>query len=188
MNKRVGCWFTYLMIIIWGIIYVLNLKFNVADRLMNVGIFKIGNEFYRLGTALLVHQKFLHVFANALALFFIGRYLEPQIASWKLLLFSVVIGMITNGIFSCIYRNAVSVGGSPINFALIGMILALHITHTDCLEFKLGTWYGNWIMFYVVFANVPLFSTSFLSTILIHSVAAVMGILLGCVCIALKLL
>ena len=188
MNKLFEFWFSYLIIALWLLVYLLCQKWNLTDRFSNMGIDCIGNQYYRFGTALLLHGNFLHVLANAAGLYFVGSYLEPQVCSWKLLLFSVLIGMGTNALFSSIYRNAVSAGGSPVIFALIGLILALQMTQTDMFEFKLGSWYGNWILCYTLFANIPLFSTSFVSTLLIHAVPTVMGIVLGYTCIVLKLL
>ena len=80
-----------------------------------------------------------------------------------------------------IYRNSVSVGGSPIIFALIGLIIALQVMKTDYSRFRLGTWYGNWTLAYAVLANLSFFSDNFISTLTVHSVALVLGIAMGCV-------
>lgn len=188
MSKLSEYWFSYLFIVLWVIAYLLCQKFNLLDRFANEGMNRIGTCYYRFGTALLLHSNFLHLLVNVLGMYFVGRYLEPQICSWKLLSFSVLIGIATNALFSAIYRNSVSVGGSPIVFSLIGLIVALQITHTDAFEFKLGTWYGNCILCYALLSNIPLFSTSFTSTLLIHALPTVIGIVLGYVFITLKLL
>lgn len=187
MHRFVDSWLSYLVIPIWLIGYLLCQKYNFMDGYANLGMNRIGNEYYRFGTALLLHSNLFHFLANAAGLYFVGRYLEPQIDSLKLLLFSVLIGIVTNALFSCINRNAVSVGGSPIIFALIGLIVALQITHADAFEFKLGTWCGNWILCYAVFANIPLFSSSFTSTLFVHGIPTLLGIGLGYICVALKL-
>ena len=188
MNKLLEHWFSYLIITVWVIAYLLCQEYHLVDRFSNLGMNRIGNEHYRFVTGLLVHSRILHLLANVVGLYFVGRYLEPQIVSWKLLAFSLLIGIVTNTIFASIYRNAVSIGGSPIIFSLIGLILALQMTHTDIFDLRLGSWCGNWILFYVFFANIPLFSTSFVSTVVIHVVPTVLGMVLGSICTVLKLL
>ena len=188
MNKLLEHWFSYLFIAIWLILYLLSQKFDLTSKLANTGMSGIGNGYYRFGTALLLHGNLLHVLWNAAGLYFADRCLEPQIDPWKLLLFSLAIGIATEAIFAAVYRNAVSVGGSPMVFALIGLIVALQIARADQFAFRLGTPCTNWILCYAVFSNIPLFSTSLASTLLIHGVPTVLGILLGYACVLLKLM
>lgn len=109
MNKFTEHLFSYSLIAVWMVIYLFCRKFDLVSHLSNKGISIIGTEYYRYATSLLIHSKLLHVLFNGLAMFFVCRYLEPQISPWKLLGFSVVIGFLTEWIFSGIYRDAVSV-------------------------------------------------------------------------------
>lgn len=188
MNKLLEHWFSYSVIIIWLVMFVVCKKVDLVSRFANKGITILGNEYYRFATTLFLHNSFLHVLTNAAALYFVGKYLEHQISPAKLLAFSLLIGVIAEIVFAAIYRDSVSMGGSPVVFALIGMIIALQIMKSDADKFRLGTWYGNWILAYAVLANIPLLSTSFVSTLIIHGLPLGLGVLLGCLGISMKLL
>ena len=187
MNKLLTHWFSLGLIAIWLIICIICQKADLAAYFANKGIATIGPQYYRFATSLLLHTNFLHMFANASALYFVGEYLELQIHPAKLLAFSLLIGVVAQTVFSFVYKNAVSIGGSPIVFALIGLIVALQIKRVDIFQFKLGTWYGNWIAGYAILANIPVFSDGIAATLLLHGISAVLGILLGCLCVGLKL-
>ncbi len=178
--------FSYGLILIWLIAGILCVRFNLIEQYGNKGVQILGKEYYRFITALFLHSNLLHIAINAVAMYFVGKYLEPQINPVKLFLFAVFIGTVTNAVFANIYKNALSVGGSPILFALIGLIVALQITGTDADQFRLGNLTCNWILGYAIFANVPLFSTSFFSTLLMHGVALSLGILFGYIGIIIK--
>ena len=188
MNKFLTHWFSFGLMAVWIIICIICQKTDVASYFANRGIAVIGSQYYRFVTSLFVHTNFLHLLANVSALYFLGKYLEPQITPVKLLAFSLLIGVVTEALFSVVYRNAVSFGGSPILFALIGLIIALKIMQADVFQFKLGTWNGNWIVGYAILANIPIFSDNFVSTLFVHGIPTVLGILLGCLCIGLKLI
>lgn len=188
MNKFSAHWFSYSLIAVWLVVCIICQKIDLVSRFANRGLHIIGGEYYRFATTLFLHNNFLHVLANATALYFVGRYLEPQISPVKLLVFSLLIGVITDALFAAIYKESVSIGGSPIVFALIGLIVAIQIMKMEYMKFQLGTWYGNWIIGYAILSNIPFFSTRFASTLIIHGVSTVLGILLGCLGIGMKLL
>lgn len=181
MNRFSNHWFSVGMILLWFITWFIGLNHNLTSTFSTKGIASLNQEYYRFGTSLLLHSNFLHMLSNALALYFVGRYLEMQIRPWNLLIFSIAVGVMTNMIFACIYKTSSSVGGSPIIFGLIGLIIALQITNSAECSFQPGTWYGNWITAYTILANVPFFSSSFISTLLIHGMALLAGVLLGCI-------
>lgn len=182
-EKSVGIlgdhWFSLGMIAVWCIAWGFCQKLDLVPVLANKGTTLIGREYYRYVTGLLVHSNIWHLFFNASALYFVGRYLEPQISPWKLLLFSASIGIATEMMFSVIYPKSISAGGSPIVFALIGLMVALPIGKADSFDFRLGTWYGNWIVGYAVLSDIPLFSDNWAATLLIHAIPLLSGILLG---------
>ena len=188
MNKILSHWFTALLILLWLVVCVVQQKTDLVSKFANKGFDILGNEYFRFGTALLLHKHPLHMALNSAAIYFVGKYLEPQINPAKLLIFSAVIGMITEILFSAVYRESVSFGGSPIVFALIGLIAALQIMKTDIYTFQLGNWMCNWITAYTLLANIPLFSNNFASTLLIHGIPFGIGILFGCIGTVLNLL
>ena len=186
MNRWVEHWFSYGLIIIWFIVCIVSQKLDMVTRFANKGIAIIGGEYYRFATALLLHKSLLHTFINASAMFFVGSFLEPQVSPWKLVVFSMLAGIITETVFSVAFKESVSMGGSPVIFALIGLIISIQIMKADSTKFQLGTWYGNWTVGYTVLANIPLFSDSFVSALFIHGCSIAVGLLLGCLCIALR--
>lgn len=188
MNKLLDHWLSYSLILIWVVVCIICQRVDLVPKYANKGLSIIGKEYYRFVTALFLHNNFLHMLANAVALYFVGKHLELQINPDKLFVFSLLIGVITEMVFSAIYKNSVSMGGSPIVFSLIGLIIALQIMKADSYIFQLGTWHCNWIVGYAILANIPLFSTSFVSTLIIHSIPMVMGIVLGCLSVGFKII
>ncbi len=181
-------WFSLCLIFLWMIVWVMGQAVDLIPRLANKGMSILNGEYYRLASSLLLHNSLLHVLANAAALFFVGQYLEPQISPWKLSVLSITAGIAAYFLFSCIYRNSISLGGSPIVFSLIGLIGALVLHRADHEPFLVHTWYGRWILGYALLSNLPLFSDNLLSTLLIHGLSLVLGFLLGSLAIVLRIL
>lgn len=160
---------------------------SLSGFFSNRGMNLISGEYYRYASGLFLHQDLLHIFANASVMYWLGRYLEPQIDPSKLLLFSLSLGTITNILFSFLYPQAQSVGGSPLVYALLGLIVALQIMDADIFTFQFGTWYGNWIISYVILSNMLHRSDNVGAAWVIHGTAVLLGILFGCVCLKWKL-
>lgn len=188
MKKFAEHWFSWMIIGFWVILFLLSRRFELISMFGNKGSHLLESEYYRYVTSLFLHSNALHVLWNALALYFVCYYLEPQINPWKLCIFSISIGTLTECMISLVYKNAFNFGGSPIVFALIGLILAMRISRIDCVEFRLGTWYGNWTLAYAVLANLPIYSSSVVSSLLIHGIAFILGIVVGCIALAMKLI
>lgn len=167
------------VILIWLIVFLVQQKADLTTHFSNRGLSIIGREYYRFATALFLHSNLLHVMVNAVTIYWIGQYLEPQINPFVLLVFSVAIGVITEAAFSAVFRNAIGTGGSPMIFALIGLIAALQFRRECLVPFQLGTWYGNWITGYAILSNLPVFSDSFTSTLFIHLLPLLLGCLAG---------
>lgn len=188
MNKLTTHWFSYGLICVWLAGFMVCRKADLVTGYANKGMAVLGGEYYRFATALFLHSNFLHMLANAVTLYFVGKYLEPQINPAKLAVFAFLIGVTTEAVFASVFRDSQSVGGSPIVFSLIGLIAALQIRGAAANPFRLGTWYGNWILGYAVLANIPLFSTSLASTLMMHGLPLGLGVLLGCLGIGLGML
>ncbi len=186
MSKIINHWFSFGLILFWIIVCILGFWLNLHDQFANLGSQLLNRQYYRWITALFLHANVIHLIFDAVTMYFIGKFLEPQIAPWKLLAFSLVIAIGTEAIFSYIFQRAESVGGSPILFALIGLIIATQLTRDGFEEFRHGTWYGNWITVFAIFANVPFFSDSLLSTLVIHGIPVILGVTFGYMGIALR--
>lgn len=181
MGKIHNHWFSYSLILIWMIIWLFAQKFGIQPAMENRGLDLIDSQYYRFGTALFLHMDFVHVLSNALALYWICVYLEPEIPPAKLLVFSLIVGGIANGLFSAIYLESSSFGGSPIFFALMGLTIAFQFRKPEIPKFQLGTWYGNWTLAYAVLSNLPLFGADG-STVVVHGLALAVGCAAGWLC------
>lgn len=179
---------TFICIIIWTCIFIMNKYLKLIDVLSSKGISNLGSAYYRLFTGALLHVNIMHLLANIFAMFWVGDFLEQPLGSMKMILFILCATFITNFIFSCLYKDATSViGGSVCVFACIGLIIALQIFKPDFPRFHLGTWYGNWILIYSIASNFPIMSFMNYTTVKIHIIALVTGILLGSAGILLSL-
>ncbi len=174
MNFRLN----HIWIILWVVIFVLGTKMNTTDILANKGINIIEKEYYRFFTGLLTHVNIVHLVANIVALYFTVDFLYGQVNTFKLLAFSVLAGTMSNYIFSMIYRDSVSVGGSPIIFAMIGLLIALQLQNKDVVRFTLETLQGKWIVGYVILSNIPFFSGN-VSTLVVHGISLILAFLIS---------
>ena len=171
---------TFIIIAIWIIFYILCSIFGIDSTFYNKGWNSIGNEYYRIFTGMFLHINILHLLANVLALYWIGVFLEEKIGSIKYFLFSIISGTISNLLFTVIYANHQrSLGGSVITFSLIGLIIANQIFDKETERFRLGTWYGNWILAYAILGNLPFFGGG-ITRLVIHIIALLVGIILSC--------
>lgn len=94
------------------------------------------------------------------------------------MIFSLVSGEIANVIFSFIYPDSQSIGGSPVVFSLIALILVFQLLKKDAPEFKLKTTCGQWIVGYAILGNIPIFSGN-ISTLVVHAIAFFAAFILG---------
>ncbi|MDD4112624.1 MAG: rhomboid family intramembrane serine protease [Herbinix sp.] len=180
---------TQIIILLWFILYLLSIGTNIVFFLGGKGFDLIDGEYYRIITVSLLHNKFWHLSVNCLALFWIGYYLESHIGSGKYVLFAIVSCTISEAIFLSIYRNTDrSVGGSSMTFSLIGLIIILLYLKPSFPRFKLGTWYGNWILIYAIAGNLPVIPAITISTIVLHGISLIIGVLLGTILIKTDLL
>lgn len=168
----------HIWLIVWIVVFAFGTRVNITDILANKGINIIENEYYRFFTGLFAHVNVLHLVANAVALFFVVDFLYGQVDSLKLLAFSAVVGIVSNLLFSMIYRNSVSVGGSPVIFAMIGLLIALQLQRKDVARFTLDILQGKWIVAYAILSNIPFFSGN-LSTLLLHGISLILAFIIA---------
>lgn len=168
----------HIWIVVWILIFLVGMKINCTELLGNKGINTIQNEYYRFFTGLLVHVNFIHLIANSITLYLVVNFLYGQVSSIKILIFSFIVGILSNIFFSMIYRDSVSVGGSPIIFALLGLLIALQVKNKDLVIFSLDSLQGKWIVGYAILSNIPFFSGN-ISTLVIHVISFVIALILG---------
>ena len=178
---------TFIIIGIWIIFFIIGLNVNIIDKFANHGLNILENEYYRFVTGLFLHINFLHLLINIIALFWVGFFLEKQVGAINYFLFSILVGTISEIIFSLIYKDSISIGGSPIVFALIGLILVYQLFKPEVPKFCLGTWYGNWIIGYTILGNIPIFSYN-ISTLTIHVISLIVAFLIGYICVKIKIM
>ena len=150
----------------WGTIYLASFKADCFHLLSNKGTNIIENQYYRFFTGLLVHVNCFHLIINAAALYWVLYFLDGKINEIKLM------------IFSMLYPNSQSIGGSPVVFSLIALIAVLQVVRKDLPGFNLNTAYGQWIAGYAILSNIPVFSKNS-STLVIHSIAFSVAFILG---------
>ncbi len=102
------------------------------------------------------------------------HFLKGQVGAGKLFLFSAAAAFAANGVFAVVYPQSESVGGSPVVFSSIGLILAMQLLSKKGPRFSLQPAYGKWIAGYAVLGNILAFSGN-ISTLIIHSIAFVLG-------------
>lgn len=156
--------------------------FGFGFRLAGAAV--IGGQYYRWFTGLLLHVNLFHLLVNSIAIYCVGVFLKGQVGAGKLFLFSAAAAFAANGVFAVVYPQSESVGGSPVVFASIGLILAMQVLSKKGPRFSLQPAYGKWIAGYAVLGNIPVFSGN-ISTLIIHSIAFVLGAAAGAAAIKL---
>jgi len=178
-NKLTAMPATYAIMLVWLVVWILTLTGeNVADALCGKGIATIGNEYYRFLTACLVHTDAVHLAVNISALFWTGLLYEQKTGSLRFLAVGAVCAVLAQVAFLCIFRTAEgSMGGSPPVYALCGFGITLRRFIPDFPKIEFGTGSGNWLIIYLIAANVPLLSFMDITTPVIHAIAFGLGVL-----------
>lgn len=179
--------FGHIWLIIWIIVYFMSFFLDCTELLGNKGMDIIQGEYYRFFTALLVHVNLLHLVVNILGLYYTAKYLKERISAVKLLILSGIAATIANLLFSLIYPGSVSIGGSPVIYAMLGITLALHLLKKNMDRFNPNTVQTRWMLGYGILGNIPIFSGN-ISTLVIHLTAFVVAFALGSIVIKTKLL
>ena len=102
-----------------------------------------------------------------IALYYTVNYLSDLISQLKLFILSVVAAIAANILFSVIYPDSLSVGGSPLIFAMLGLTLTFQLLRKDGKRFTLNTSQTCWMLGYAILGNIPIFSGN-ISTLVIH--------------------
>lgn len=177
----------HIWILLWIAVFVIGFKVNCTEMLGNKGINVIRGEYYRFFTGLLVHAGWFHLMINVVSIYFVVGFLKEQVDTIKLLVFSAVVATITNIIFSLMYKESTSIGGSPVVFAMLGLLIVLQIMDKNVERFVLDSLQTKWILGYAILGNIPIFSKN-ISTFVIHFIAFVIAAILGCIVVKVRII
>lgn len=177
----------YIWIPIWMIVFIIGIKIDCAELLSNKGIHLIGTEYYRFFTGLLLHANLFHLLVNGISLYCVWDFLNGHTGAVRAVIFSAIVGVCESILFSVVYPDSISIGGSPIVYALIGLMCVLQLLRKDLPRFRMGTWRSNWIVGYAILGNMPVFSGNS-STLICHLLAMTVALILGYIGLKLKLL
>ena len=95
----------------------------------NIRIYTLGGEWWRVITSNFVHIGFVHLFLNMYALFFVGRYLEPIINKWLMIILYLCTGIFASLVSIWWTGSRISAGASGAIFGLYGTFIALLTTN-----------------------------------------------------------
>lgn len=180
MKKRAAMHFTCTVIAIWAAVWLAVTFMGISPVLCGKGMAKIGNGYYRIFTAGLTHERFLHLLANASAMFWIGGLYERHMGSGKFAVIGTICAVAAQFLFLCVYREADhSIGGSVYTFAFLGFGLAAQFLVPGFPKIRLGTWSGNWLAVYGAVSNIPRLAEADMSAIVIHAIALALGVVTG---------
>ncbi|MET0296766.1 MAG: rhomboid family intramembrane serine protease [Microbacterium sp.] len=123
---------TYGIILVTAVVYLTQLipgspvqqwlALNSAYLIPSLGV---GFQPWRLFTVLLVHSSFWHVGLNMLALFMIGRSLEPLLGRWRFLALYLISGLGGSVAVALLDPGQWVVGASGAIFGLFGALLVI---------------------------------------------------------------
>ncbi len=171
------------IMVLWVILYILNLFWSISPHLCGKGISKIDGEYYRFFTAGLIHTHWPHLLINCSAMLWVGYLFERRLGSWQFLLIAVLCAVAAQVIFLCIFCNAQgSIGGSCYPYALCGFGLVMSFLIPDFPKIRLGTWSGNWLAVYLIGANFPILPFMDWTAAVFHGIAFLLGAAAALLC------
>ncbi|WP_053955393.1 rhomboid family intramembrane serine protease [Inediibacterium massiliense] len=172
---------TLFLISIFIIIFILD-KIVLKGILFEWGALKkdavlIKREYWRVITASFFHGGIIHILANIIGLYCVGRLLEREIGSVGLNSIFIIGNIITNILFMVTYSFESSIGGSPGIYALIGVVLILCFKEKKLLETYLHNRELDSLIVYFIAGNFK-----GLDALFVHSVGFSTGIIISMLC------
>ena len=87
-----------------------------------------GGEWWRLLSCCFLHSRFLHLFGNMCALFYIGLLLEPILGKTRFITAYLFTGVVASGTSLWWHEKVLSAGASGAIFGMYGVFLAMLTT------------------------------------------------------------
>jgi membrane associated rhomboid family serine protease len=135
-----------------------------------------GGQYWRILTAMFLHESLIHIALNMLSLFFIGRVVEILYGSWRYLLI-YFIGGIGAGLTALFIAPTDVVGASGAIFAVFGALGMFYFLNRHALGMYSRGAISNWV-FWLVLNLVWGFSAGGIS-MTAHIGGLVVGLILG---------
>jgi len=169
------------IILLWIVVFIACYLTPLYGLLEGFGIESIDGEWYRLFSGWVLHYNLFHLLVNVLGYYYAASYLEECIGSTQVFVFSLVIACVSEAAVSClIYRQGGDmIGGSILVFGCLGMILAIHLFFDSYRKIRLKSRRGEWLIGYAVLGNCPLIPMVEVGTIVLHTVSAGLGFVVG---------
>lgn len=177
------------IIAVWIVVYITGRFIELPPLLEGRGISLLRGEYYRFLTGPLLHRNLAHLLLNCVTMFWVGYYMEAAVGSLRFLLFGLVTATLAEFVYACLFRTSLyNIGGSAWIFSYIGLIAVCLLMKPGFPRFRLGTWYGNWILGCVVLGNLPFWPLVDVGAVMIHLIAFLLGGGLGALGLWLKIL
>jgi membrane associated rhomboid family serine protease len=86
----------------------------------------INHQYYRIVTSAFLHGSIAHIGLNMLSLYWLGRFIEVVLGSWRML-FVYLVGLLAAGVSVVLFSppNAATLGASGAIFGLFGALFAI---------------------------------------------------------------
>ncbi|WP_168210767.1 rhomboid family intramembrane serine protease [Persicimonas caeni] len=112
-------------------------------------------QYFRLISANFLHQGWMHIILNGIALLFLGTAVEKLVGSWRMLLI-YLLGALGGSLGSYLAGpGMVSVGSSTAIFGLFGAFLALHVRYWKSLPPPFRQSVAWWVVIIGINAGLP---------------------------------
>lgn len=112
-------------------------------------------QYWRLISANFLHNGWIHIIFNGIALYFLGAAIEKMLGSWRMLLIYLV-GALAGSVGSWIFGpGALSVGSSTAIFGLFGAFLAVHLRYWRQLPPPFRQSVGWWVFIVAINSALP---------------------------------
>ncbi|HTI14427.1 MAG TPA: rhomboid family intramembrane serine protease [Dictyobacter sp.] len=150
MSRSIGL-MTNVLIAVNVIIFVLSLLF---PQIMAFGMQDnnqvLQGQYWRIFTAMFLHESIIHVGVNMLSLFFIGRAVEIFYGQWRYLVIYLVSGIIGGIAFLFLSPGQSAVGASGAIFGVFGALGVFYIVNWRALGSSATGAVSNWLFWLAI--------------------------------------
>ncbi len=138
---------TYTLIAINVVVFILTSVFpDLQDFGTQVNVLVLQGEYWRIFTAMFLHENILHIGLNMLSLFFIGRAVEIFYGKWRYLTIYLVSGIIGGITFLFLSPGEAAVGASGAIFGVFGALGVFYLMNRRALGGYGTGAISNWLL------------------------------------------